>query len=150
MACTRPKYQLGQPTALVGTQRVAINILTLREEYCIDIYCTDYNTNKLQHPKDKPANCFGCESTRTTKLLWLRRLVGVLEPAGIWAIKCYECKGNSENGEHSGGKKLGDDWIMVAQIRVCGGYEHLWDREEWQRQPAVMKSQWRAKGLFMD
>ena len=71
MACTWPKYQLGQPTALVGTQRVAINIMTLREEYDIDIYCTDYNTNELQHPNDKPANCFRCESTHTTKLLLL-------------------------------------------------------------------------------
>ena len=81
MSCTRPKYQLQWSFALVETQRVIINILTLRKEYCIDIYCTDRNTNELQHPKNKPANCFRCETTRTTN----RRLVGMLEPAEIWA-----------------------------------------------------------------
>ena len=86
MTCTRPKYQLQWSFALVEMQRVVMNILTLRKEYCIDIYCTDRNTDELQHPKDKPANCFRCETTHTTKLLCThRRLVGVLDPAESWA-----------------------------------------------------------------
>ena len=41
-------------------------------------------------------------------------------------------EGKPVNGEHSGGKKL-SDWIMVAQIHMCGEYEHLWYWEEWWR-----------------
>ena len=43
-------------------------------------------------------------------------LVGMLEPAESWAQKCYECEWNPENGEHSDGKKLDDDWIMAAKF----------------------------------
>ena len=82
MTCTQSKYQLRRSFALVGMQWVVINILILRKKCCIDVYCTDHNIKELQHPKDKPANQFGYESIRTTKILCAHRcLVGVLEPA---------------------------------------------------------------------